>query len=1066
MGLLFFLRLARLARPAHLARRRGAAAYCLLPAAAVLAFAPGPPPAKTVPPAPPVAGPALLSASASPTGSSRHPGERGFPLIQSVAPPLEGAETQNFDIASDPRGFLYVANVGGLLVYDGAWWQLVAIGSQKSAFAVACDAAGRVAVGGIDDFGTLAAGADGTLRFVSLLHLLPGPARQLGQVLQIVPAPGGFLFNTPERLLFWDGTNLSTLATFPHVRPYAEAFEIAGANYLWTRDGGLARLVGKEIRPVPGGERFRGRRIDALVPAGDGLLASVRGEGLFRLAAAGQVAAFAPEASRWTAAKRLLAGRRLADGRWAFASVLGGLLLLLPDGRVEQVIDTAVGLANEMVYGLAVDRDGALWLALDNGLAKVEIASPISVIDRRSGLKGDSHVVARYRDSLWAGTAAGLFTAGGAPPATGARGWDQPLHLRPVPEVPPGVWSLLAADEDLLVGEAFGIHVLRDGGSPRALSGTPQSTVFVLERSRAQPDRVWVGMENGLAALRRDRTLPTGWRFEGMIDTAVREVRSIVEGAGGTVWCGSTFSGIVGFEVPAASLHPARVRHVPASDDAHLFRAAGGILAVQNGRVQRLDEPNGRLVAEAEAEAEAKAEAAAPGGRPPHVLPPAASLKLPGGLGSFGTLLEDAAGNVWMGTRPPSVAIRRGSGWAPEPRSLVEVRARETDQFFAEPDGVVWLVTELGLYRLAGPLAGESTPLPAPHLSRITIGGGTVLFGGAPGSSPATRRSPELPPDVRRLRIELAPLSFRPGLRYQTRLEPIDTDWGNPSAEPFAELTRLPPGRYTFHARTVGPGGEVSPQAAWSFAVRPPWYLASWALVLGLVAAVGGVRGYTGLRSRALRQRAARLETRVAEQTIELRHNLEDLRRAQSELEAANARLEALSLQDGLTGIANRRRLQQLLDDEWARARRQQLPVAFIILDLDQFKLLNDTQGHREGDLCLQAVAGYLARALRRAGDLVARYGGEEFAVLLPATDLGAALRYAEQLRLGIEALALVHAAAPRGHITASFGVAAQVPAPGQTADQLVEAADAALYRAKAEGRNRVWPSLEGTAPG
>src|SRR5205807_5270566 len=191
----------------------------------------------------------------------------------------------------------------------------------------------------------------------------------------------------------------------------------------------------------------------------------------------------------------------------------------------------------------------------------------------------------------------------------------------------------------------------------------------------------------------------------------------------------------------------------------------------------------------------------------------------------------------------------------------------------------------------------------------------------------------------------------------------------------------------------------------------------------------------------------------VAEQTVELRHHLAELRRAQGELEAANARLEALSLQDELTGVANRRRLQQVLADEWARARRQQLSIGFIILDLDHFKLLNDTQGHPEGDLRLQAVAAYLARAIRRTGDLVARYGGEEFAILLPATGLAAALRIAEQLRLGIEALALPHAATPRGRITASFGVAALVPAHDQAADRLVETADNALYRAKTAGR-------------
>jgi diguanylate cyclase (GGDEF)-like protein len=410
------------------------------------------------------------------------------------------------------------------------------------------------------------------------------------------------------------------------------------------------------------------------------------------------------------------------------------------------------------------------------------------------------------------------------------------------------------------------------------------------------------------------------------------------------------------------------------------------------------------------------------------------------------------------------VALRRGRGQAPELRSLVEAPARETEQLFAEPDGVVWLVTDAGLYRYAGPPGGEPPALPPTRLARITVGGGAVLFGGAPGRSPRGGREAELPPDVRRLRIELAPLTFRAGLRFQTRLEPIDADWGRPTAEPFAELTQLPPGGYTLHARTVGPSGEVSPQTAWSFRVRPPWYRASWALALWIAAALGGVRGYAGLRGRALRQRAARLEARVAEQTVELRHHLAELRCAQGELEAANARLEALSLLDELTGVANRRRLQQVLAEEWNRARRQQLPLGLIILDLDHFKLLNDTQGHPEGDLRLQAVAAYLAQAVRRTGDLVARHGGEEFAVLLPATGLAAAQRLAEQLRLGIEALALPHAATPRGRVTASFGVAALVPAHDQAADRLIEAADDALYRAKTAGRNRVWPAPPVTA--
>jgi diguanylate cyclase (GGDEF)-like protein len=183
---------------------------------------------------------------------------------------------------------------------------------------------------------------------------------------------------------------------------------------------------------------------------------------------------------------------------------------------------------------------------------------------------------------------------------------------------------------------------------------------------------------------------------------------------------------------------------------------------------------------------------------------------------------------------------------------------------------------------------------------------------------------------------------------------------------------------------------------------------------------------------------------------------VEELRRAHTGLAAANARLEELSLQDDLTGIANRRSLQQALEEEWSRARRHGQPVAFVLMDLDYFKLLNDTHGHREGDLCLRTVARFLAGAVRRTGDLVARYGGEEFGVLLPQTGLAGALQVAEQLREGIEALEISHQAAPPGRITASFGVAALTPEPGQRPEILIEAADLALYRAKTEGRNRV----------
>ena len=175
------------------------------------------------------------------------------------------------------------------------------------------------------------------------------------------------------------------------------------------------------------------------------------------------------------------------------------------------------------------------------------------------------------------------------------------------------------------------------------------------------------------------------------------------------------------------------------------------------------------------------------------------------------------------------------------------------------------------------------------------------------------------------------------------------------------------------------------------------------------------------------------------------------------ELRLANEHLSRLSFIDSLTGLANRRRFDEALQAEWRRARRSRSSLAIVIADIDGFKRYNDVLGHPEGDRCLAAVAGVFAQAVGRAGDLAARYGGEEFVVLLPLSDRSAALAVAEGLRAACEALAIPHPASEVGPVvTISLGLAACVPSDDQGPDQLMAEADAALYRAKDEGRNRV----------
>ena len=175
------------------------------------------------------------------------------------------------------------------------------------------------------------------------------------------------------------------------------------------------------------------------------------------------------------------------------------------------------------------------------------------------------------------------------------------------------------------------------------------------------------------------------------------------------------------------------------------------------------------------------------------------------------------------------------------------------------------------------------------------------------------------------------------------------------------------------------------------------------------------------------------------------------------QLEQVNRELQQLATTDDLTGVANRRQFEQILNQEWPRLSREQKPLSLIMCDIDCFKAYNDTYGHPAGDRCIQSVSQVLEQATQRSTDLVTRYGGEEFAIILPNTDASGALQVARRIRYYLAALKLPHESSPVSEwITLSIGVATKIPNLKETPVTLVQTADNALYQAKAEGRDRL----------
>ena len=185
--------------------------------------------------------------------------------------------------------------------------------------------------------------------------------------------------------------------------------------------------------------------------------------------------------------------------------------------------------------------------------------------------------------------------------------------------------------------------------------------------------------------------------------------------------------------------------------------------------------------------------------------------------------------------------------------------------------------------------------------------------------------------------------------------------------------------------------------------------------------------------------------------------DISERKRAEEQLIMLQRQLEEYSYKDGLTGVANRRMFDTVMDAEWHNARRNYQPLSLVMLDIDYFKQYNDHYGHVQGDDCLRSVGKALAGALHRPRDFIARFGGEEFVLVLPGTSPGGARLLAEKLRRSVEDLGIAHELPhPGAPLTISIGVATATPQAGQPYRQLIEMADEALYNAKHGGRNQV----------
>lgn len=281
-------------------------------------------------------------------------------------------------------------------------------------------------------------------------------------------------------------------------------------------------------------------------------------------------------------------------------------------------------------------------------------------------------------------------------------------------------------------------------------------------------------------------------------------------------------------------------------------------------------------------------------------------------------------------------------------------------------------------------------------------------------------------------------------IKFKYKLEGHDTEWIDAGTKRTAYYSYLPPGNYIFRVKAANSDGVWNEEGATlNIELKPFFYQTAWfyLVCIATLALTLLIVWKTSVYQLELNEK--RLARLVDEKTEELRK--------------ANEELQFLANSDGLTHIGNRRLFEEFLQSEWHRAIRFKTEISLILLDIDHFKLFNDTYGHQNGDDCLKNVSQALRDTIHRPTDLLARFGGEEFAIILGGTDMQGAINIAEQAMENVRNLQIIHESSETcGHLTISIGVATTFVSLGMSEADLIKAADEALYKAKAEGRNRI----------
>jgi len=784
------------------------------------------------------------------------------PRIRNFAPAEYNAQNQNWALVQNTRtgGWLYAANNGGLLEFDGARWQMFTLPEQQTVRAVAIGRDGEVFCGGFAEFGYWKADGTGRLFYTSLSGHVSGNQLTKEEIWHIVAMPDYVLFQSFSTIYKFDYQKVVALQP-PNSIMFAR--NVGGQILLPVIGRGLYELLpDNTFRIMPGSEMLSREIVQFLVSNGSGgVWAGTTNHGIFELRN-GQCSPWAPPLNADFRKYQLNKAIALRGGGWAIGTILNGVYILDSIGQLRYQLNRENGLQNNTVLAIAEDFDGNLWLGLDRGIDFVSLRSPLTFFTDQTGKIGTTYTAAQHAGRLYLGTNQGVFES--------SKFEVRSSNFELLEGTQGQVWQLQVFDDQLICGHNGGTFIIQNGVSQKISDVTGGWCTL---RVPGRPDVLLQSTYTGLVLFKKNDA--GRWQFAHRVNGFLEPLRKINFDADGTLWGTHPNKGLFRLRLSDDLTQVVEFR---------AFTRADGLPSDYRLDLMNFD---GQIVV--------------------NTMPVAVQMQAQNGTVGFKEFRDLPAARKWLQTKDGAYFVLDSSGlWLLSsqhrqnlPLSLVS----GYENIVALPDSTYLFCLENGFARLdqrRQQLAGASAPemAPAPVIRGIEATESGQQFTATGNYQFAYRQNS--------LKFHFAVPFFEHAAKFSWRLDGFSTQWSPWQTAAEKDFTNLPPGRYTLRVRT----DISSVEASASFRIAPPWYQSDWALVLYALLALGVIWGIEMINRRRLGHQRQRLE---AENAAELARQRAEAEREMLLLEVEN---QSRELSNAAFNLIRKNEAMQGLKDE------------------------------------------------------------------------------------------------------------------------------------------------------